>query len=136
MNTIGIRDNTIHYHSDLNLPHKDKSWNLPVENIRVIGFVNRMDFDDDSYFLVFVDNQANKFIVKNSQPIDGWDSFELEIQKLFSINLQPTVDDSDVVLYPKNIAGTKLYTFSLGSSLKNIAAISHVADGALSEDVL
>lgn len=136
MNTIAIRDNMIHYRSGLNLPHKDKSWNLPIENIRVIGVVNRMDGDDDSDFLVFADGQANRFIVKYSQPIEGWDTFESALLNLFSINLPSALYDSDVVLHPKNISGRRLYRFSPGSSLKNIFAITHVADGAFSEEVI
>ena len=135
MSAIKINNNTIYFDSTFETVNRDKSWTLDFEAITVIGMINKMDGDDDSDFILFLDKTLNKYFLSLTKGITGSDITLSEISKHFKIDLNTKVVDNAVVLYPKEIAQRPLYKKSLLTSTKTFLAMTHVADGDLSDEV-
>ena len=135
MSSIKINNNTIYFDSSFETANRDKSWTLNFADITVIGMINKMDGDDDSDFILFLDKTLNKYFLSLTKGIAGGDIALGEISKHFKIELNTIVVDNATVLYPKEIAQRPLYKKSLLTSTKTFLAMAHVADGELSDEV-
>jgi len=135
ISNITISDNKIWFESIDNSSDQDVSWKLDIDAICVIGFINRMNGDDDSDFLVFIDKKLKKYFLNLSKPLDGWRLVEQYLTKYFSIRFNHQVYDSELVLFPQEFNSEKLYQTSFSKSFKTLFSITHVADGELSEKI-
>lgn len=135
MSSINITDNKIHYKSDFQTSDQDVSWVLDLDEICVIGFINRMNGDDDSDFVVFIDQTLNKYFINIARPVDEWSLASEQIEQKFDVSFKHQIYDSEIVLYPKVLSFSQLYRKSFIKSLKTVLAVTHVADGELDEEV-
>ncbi|WP_196887778.1 hypothetical protein [Aureivirga sp. CE67] len=136
MNQIEIQGDKVIYTSNFHSYDKDISWNLDVKSISFIGFVNCMDGDDDSDFLVFIDKELDKYFLNISRNLNGKESFKLLLEKNFNIKLEDydLIEQSkNIIIYPKEYLGRNLYQNSFKKSMLKISGFCHVADGELND---
>lgn len=136
MSSINITDKIIQYESDFETSDQDASWTLDVSEICVIGFINRMNGDDDSDFVVFIDRTLKKYFINIARPIEAWSLAVEKIEKKFNINFKHQIYDSAIVLYPKALSFRQLYRKSFIKSLKTTLAVNHVAEGDLDNEIV
>jgi hypothetical protein len=133
--SIKIADRKIAYSAN-RVPYREKSWTMFLDDIRVVGFVNGMDIDSDSDFIALIDKNMKNVFINVTWEIDGWEAVKKELEGFFKIELHADIHDTSIVLYPKELAGEKLYDESMKSSIKNILLLRSVADGELSVRVI
>lgn len=117
-------------------PYSNKPWRLSLSEIKIIGFVNCLVFDDDSDFLVFVDKNANRYVMNCSSSIEGWGSFESRLQEVFGVKIPANIYNRDMVLYPASYFGQPLYKSSLTRRILRDLSRAYAVEGELSDDVL
>jgi len=111
--------------------HTDIPWSLSVEQVQQIGFVNKMDGDDDSDFLVFITKDLKKRHLSLNRLENYAKTVEL-IEQLFSVNIHGiNIKDQGIYIYPKSEFGKPLYKKSLIKWLRINLGFDHVADGDL-----
>ena len=139
MNTIEIKNNIIHYISNYQTMHKDKSWTLDISCIKVIGFINRMDGDDDSDFIVLVDKNLKKYFITITKRIKGFEILTKHLTKIFKIEINKSdtgIIDDEKIVFPKCLSRVSLYKKSLRKKIRLLVSVDHVADGELSQEVI
>lgn len=91
-----------------------------MDDILIIGGINRMDGDNDSDFLVFI-TKSNKYFLNITWEIASYKKFVKEIDQIFNISLTTWPDktiDSEIILYPKSL--TKLISKIFETQVSNI----------------
>lgn len=140
MNRITIDNNIIKYESKFSSHDKDKSWTLDSNQVLLVGGINRMDGDDDSDLLLFIDNAQQKYFLNLTFEIEGIEEFRAFFEQNFEVEMfvwSNGFHDSEKVLYPKSMSEKKLYSKSWKKKLRNIFAIDHAAaDGELADEVI
>jgi hypothetical protein len=130
--SIIINNNVIKLQAKYYGYHSDVSWDLDINEIKIIGAVNRMAGDNDSFFLVFIDHKMRPHIVNTTYLETGREELFTLLKAKFEINIlhwEQSLEDKDVVLYPKEYEGKKLYDFNLIQFIKRITGFVHVASG-------
>ena len=135
MNSINISGDRVFYNSDFHVSHKDFTWTLLLNDILVIGVVNRMDFDEDSDFIVFIDKKLNKYFINTTLEISNWDIVKKELESFYKIEFLTQINDNEKVLYPIELSCEHLYEWTLVDRIKKIGAFTHIADGKLSHKI-
>lgn len=135
MNVIKIKNKTIYFDMSSEFPNRDKSWELYLNDISVIGKINKMDGDEDSDFLLLIDKKLEKYFLSLNFRIDGLEIALAELARHFQIDFNKIVIDNAVVLYPKEIENKGLYKNSFVNTLKTVLVATHVADGNITDAV-
>lgn len=124
---------------------KSKSFQIPINEIKVVGIYYTMILDDDANILVFVTNDNKKYFIPSNFDLEE-NSF-LKILDLFHMDkviFSPSYDNYDkgssCVLYPKSLKGTPLYRRknSIESFLWGIFKlfqIKYIGNGVLTKEV-
>lgn len=136
MQKIDIKNGNIHHHSEWVMPDKDNSWTLAFEDIRVIGLINRMDGDDDSDFILFLDHRLHKYFLCLTRPAEGLGEMNALLKERFNVDTTVLIQDRAIIVYPPELANRPLYKKSLKKAIKTTLGMTHVADGELADAVV
>jgi hypothetical protein len=134
-NVIIINKNIIELQAKSHGYHNDTSWTLDMDDIKIIGAVSRMAGDDDSFFIILVDHKMKLYIVNTTYLEDGRAALFTLLESKFEIDIlhwERSIEDEDVVLYPQEHKGKKLYKFNLLHFIKRITGFVNIASGSLS----
>ena len=114
MNEIKIENNLIKYickynrgeYEDSWVRNKDQPWRINIDLVQLIGGINRMCGDNDSYFIVFIDNNLKKYFLNITYDIDGIQELNKLFEERFKIKLREwCVDfyDNEKIIYPQKM---------------------------------
>ena len=132
---IKIENGQIIYETNEWRADQDKSWTLNVADVRIIAGINRMNSDEDADILVFIDKTKSKLFITDNN-FQGWENFKTEVAKKFGLNFPNDfsyIYDSEIIRFPIEIKGEKLYKISPKKWIRTTLAIEHFAEGELSD---
>lgn len=121
---------------------KEPDWILHIDDVKAVGINRVMDGDDDSFFIVFVDNSNTLYFINNT-----WNSRNEEHENLISFVFEfqfnwGEVVDTNQILYPVELKGRPIFKKwssnfkTLFFELKRVLRINtHIASGILTEEV-
>lgn len=145
---VEVSENLFKYKSgtgDQTAYYKSKNFEIPIDEIKVVGIYYTMIVDDDANILVFVDLKNKKYFI----PVDfdlEYDNFP-KITSLFNfenIVFSPSYENYDkgnsYVLYPQDLTGVPLYrkknvieSFLWG--MFKLLQIKYIGNGLLTKEV-
>lgn len=144
MTSLTLFNNKLHYTSDKTIgeSRKEPDWILEMNEIKAIGINRIMDFDDDSFFIVFIDFSNSIYIINNTWN-EKHQEFEKLIIELFDIQFDwESVMDKNEIIYPKELKGKPIFKNwksdfkSLIFELKKQFRINtHISSGLLTEEL-
>lgn len=122
----------------------NKKWVLEFEAISIIATGQMLRLDDDSLFVVFVDNMGKVYPINITYDIDGFDILWEIISKNFNTpNNYFFGHDQISVIYPANyLLGHRLFKPKFSSiktflaELKKLFGFAHFATGVLEDNIL
>ncbi len=138
-NKIVIDNDIIKYCSKEYSSNYDKSWSLKIRDIKIIGAINRMQGDEDSLFLIFIDKSNKEYYMNTSKLINGFDDFIYVLKEKFNINfekLDKLFNFKPMVIYPEAYKNINLYEFDIFHLLKRMIGINHIASGKVNNKLL
>ena len=144
MTSLKLSDNKLHYISDkiIGKSRQEPDWILDINEIKAIGINRIMDFDDDSFFIVFIDLNNSIYIINNT-----WNDKHAEVEKLitkmFDIPFKwEKIIDKNEIIYPEKLRGKpifKKWTNDLKSLLfelkRQFRINTHISSGMLTDEL-
>ncbi|MEM6264768.1 MAG: hypothetical protein AAGI38_19805 [Bacteroidota bacterium] len=110
--SIKIENNLIVYHSSHPSHERDSSWILPIDEIKVVGVMNRMIGDDDSLIFNFIDQNLGFHFLTTTHHIEGYSSLENSLNSHLNLEIGhwtcQTVENP-IVIYPEELWLKRLY---------------------------
>lgn len=136
---LQVSDNEILYSCDFWSSGQDTSWKLALSDIALIGRISRMNGDDDSDFLLFLNDSGEKHFLNMTYSFPGREILIQTLVDFFEIQREDILNgkpDSSAVVFPVDLAKKEIYRKSFQNWINRGLAIIHVADGEFSEGVL
>ncbi|MFY0603301.1 MAG: hypothetical protein JXQ93_05095 [Flavobacteriaceae bacterium] len=145
---VEITENLFKYktsHEHQNAYFKSKSFEIPIDELKVVGIYYTMILDDDANILVFVDQKNRKYFISVDFDLQTdsiskiLESFKLD-ENILSPNYENYDKGNSYVLYPQSLTNVALYrkknfieSFLWG--VFKVFQIKYIGDGLLSKEV-
>ena len=138
MREFYFQDNILFFICEEITYSKDITWKLHIDEIKLIGFVNRMRGDEDSSVIVFVSKDYKKYFIDLAVPFSGKNILIELLLQFYRIDLTKELEDissvDNYILYPNVKYRSPLYKKGFRDFLSRMFDVSHFADGVLSSD--
>lgn len=139
---IKVDNGILSYINDRNVSRfaffKTKSFQIKIEDLKIIGIYRSLFLDDELDMLVFIDKNGNKNYIPLNYDLESssflilMDRFYLDLNLIQNSEIEDYTKQRSIILYPKELEGSSLYKKSnILTSILKMLRIKPIADGDL-----
>lgn len=143
---IEIEKGILSYISDRNVSRfaffKTKSFQIKIEDLKIIGIYRSLFLDDELDMLVFIDKNGNKNYIPINYDLESssflilMDRFYLNPNLIQNSEIEDYTKQKSIILYPKELEGSRLYKKSnIFMSILKMLRIKPIADGNFTDTI-